>query len=181
MILRWCLALLLALLPARAVLGAGEPDPIPAVHLFTYQMGETPELLSSVPCSEGNAGCRAGFAAAGPGDELYFFDYYNNNIKVIALGTGALIRLIDGPTGLVSGGPWYKFAYGHPADIVVASNGGIVLLVDHGGIADAVYRFYRLAPRDTTWVPAVAVPKCHRSLISGHSGTLQNRPHRASV
>lgn len=133
---------LLASLVLRAAPASGteELEPTPSVHLFTYPRGPTPELISDL--SPGCCGEReyAGFAALGPGDEIYFYDLDFNNIKVIDSERGTLLRLIEGPRSY-NGGLY-------PEDMAVADDGTITLVIQHPQSLD----FRKRSMDDTGWV-----------------------------
>jgi hypothetical protein len=142
--------LLSALMLACGAPSADELKPIPPVRLFTYPAGPTRDLLADVPCGEGHdTGCIAGFAAIGSNEQIYFYDANYNNIKVLDLRSGRLLRLIEGPEELPI--PDGVFRGGWPEDMSVALDGSMYLLVLGGEGKNNVYRIFRRTPADTRW------------------------------
>lgn len=118
------------------------------VKLFTYPVGSTPELISDTEIERGFVS--AGFGVFGPNEELYFFDSFNNNIKVLDINTGTLLELIDGPASTRTRvyylahpdrlGPEHGVSSMAPVDMTVKPDGVPVLLIEDTSGS----RFYRI-------------------------------------
>jgi hypothetical protein len=146
---------------------ADEPTPIPAVHLFTYPAGPTPDLVSDIPCSEGGRGCQAGIVALGPDDAIYFYDFYNNNIKVLDASRGSLLQLVEGPADLAffSG----RYHEGVPFDLVVEPSGAVDLLADKL-TSGAEYWILRRDAEQRMWKTVLKIPRTRLGVDPNTSG-----------
>ena len=75
---------------------ATPPQALQETEVLRIAVSAGAAAISNRECSGSERFCAAGLGFLGPDDTLYFYDFGNDNLKVIALRPGRLVRVIPG-------------------------------------------------------------------------------------